>query len=121
MPTATITYSENRKALFGLRSKETTAHITAELPRVKMTRRFHIQVQVEPGTQWQAVDSSRTIEEAKAIIQEEREEDAVPEGGKYQDLFGGYTDGMVFRVKDTKENATYTYNTQTRSLDLCLA
>ncbi len=55
MPTATITYSENRKALFGLRSKETTAHITAELPRVKMTRRFHIQVQVEPGTQWQAV------------------------------------------------------------------
>ena len=80
----------------------------------KMARRFHIQVQVEPGTQWQSVDSSRTIEEAKAIIQEEREEDMVDVPAN---VFSGYTDGMTFRVKDTKENAIYIYNPQTRSLE----
>jgi hypothetical protein len=120
MPTATVTYMENRKSLFGLRSKDTIVSATTELPRVKMTRRFHIQVQTEPGTQWQPVNSSRTIEEAKAIIQEEREEDAAPVSSMEKDIFGGYTDGMVFSVKDTKENATYIYNPQTRSLELNL-
>lgn len=121
MPTATVTYKQNRASLFGLRSKETVIQATTELPRVALKHRFHIQVQTEPDTQWQAVNSSRTIEEAKAIIQEEREEDDKPANATYQDVFSGYTDGMTFRVKDTKENATYTYNPQTRTLDLDLA
>ena len=119
MSTATLTYKETRKALFG--STETVAQITTELPKVKLAKRFHVYVQVDPGTEMQPVDSSRTIEEAKAIIQEECEVGEPPVNAIYQKLFSGYTDGMVFRVKDVKENTTYTYNPRTLSLELDLA
>jgi hypothetical protein len=110
MPKAVVTYKENRKALFGLRSNETSMTAIIDLPIVPMRKRFHVQVQTEPNTAWQPVESSHTIEEAVAIIKNEREEDLPANSTTQYDFFAGYTDGLAFRVKDSRGNIIYNYN-----------
>jgi hypothetical protein len=115
-----LNYKAERSALFGL--KRTTNNVTVLGPETKLDayKPYHICVAMSNGTE-QKVHTSFTLEEAKALIKYEREEDDAPVDAAAAAVFGDYASHFRWIVKNTKEGTTYTYNPATRSLDLNLA
>ncbi len=115
-----LNYKQERSALFGL--KRATNNVTICGPETKLDdyKPYHIYVVANDSTE-QKVHTSFTLEEAKALIKYEREEDDAPVDATATAVFGDYASHFRWIVKNTKEGTTYTYNPATRTLDLNLA
>ncbi len=111
-----LTYKQKRDALFGLKSRTETVTVSAPVKTFDDYKPYHIYA-VGNGTE-RKVDTAFTQEEAKALIQYEREEDELPAGSSNTPLWSEYSEQFKWVVKDTKKNTSYTYNPATRSLEL---
>lgn len=113
--TTTVTYSKQRSDLFGTCNSHTFA--TFNIPNSSMEykgklKQFVVYVSDKDNqTHLQKLNSSYTLEEAKKIIEYEM-------GDTTDSIFGAdYTDGFVFKVKDTIDNIMYIYDTKTKTLN----
>ncbi len=106
----TLTYKAERESLFGPKGKAGAAPLP--IPKFANHKRYHIYVVLRDDNTEQKVDTSFTLEEAKAIIQYEREEDSDDKP------FGDYAQQFKWIVKDIETGNTHTYNPTTRALEL---
>ncbi len=115
--TTTLNYTQKREALFGLKSKTDTISVSAPVARCDDYKRYHVYVVCDEKEH--KVHTSFTLEEAKALIQYEREENDNPANSStYGAMWGDYGNQFNWIVKDTKEYTTHFYNPTSRSLEL---
>ena len=105
-----MTHAQQRAELFAGKTEPIPTRSSDDF------KRYHIYVKVGTGSEKKQF-TSFTLEEARAIIMYERDEnDDGPVSKSPSHLWGDYATLFTWTVKDTKNNIVYTYNTTTRTL-----